>query len=75
MYGSKGTPSSNLSLCCVYESETKKEKADAKNDKAVKRAGVEAATAKLRAKKTVVVAEKAKTDMEKKLLVLRSLER
>ncbi|GJT36461.1 hypothetical protein Tco_0926880 [Tanacetum coccineum] len=29
----------------------------------------------LRAKKTVVVAEKAKTDMEKKLLVLRSLER
>ncbi|GKA73662.1 hypothetical protein Tco_0779964 [Tanacetum coccineum] len=75
----KGTPSSNLSLCCVYESETKKEKADAKNEKkhekAVKRAGVEAATAKLRAKKTVVVAEKAKTDMEKKLVVLRSLER
>ncbi|GKA72910.1 hypothetical protein Tco_0779126 [Tanacetum coccineum] len=78
-YSSKGTPSSNLSLCCVYESETKKEKADAKNEKkhekAVKRAGVEAATAKLRAKKTVVVAEKAKTDMEKKLVVLRSLER
>ncbi|GKE00762.1 hypothetical protein Tco_1388745 [Tanacetum coccineum] len=55
-YSSKGTPSSNLSLCCVYESETKKEKADAKNEKkhekAVKRARVEAATAKLRAKKT-----------------------
>ncbi|GKE44294.1 hypothetical protein Tco_1471578, partial [Tanacetum coccineum] len=30
---------------------------------------------KLRAKKTVVVAEKAKTDIEKKLVVLRSLER